>query len=67
MTGRYHLMLSLDGRPAMHGWWASDAIPRRKLKSWIGEHGRPGVRITLIDEETGETLTEWPDVVDGGE
>jgi hypothetical protein len=34
----------------------------------IGEHGsRPGARITLVDEETGETLTEWPGVVSGRE
>ncbi|MFL4909434.1 hypothetical protein ACJ6WF_41195 [Streptomyces sp. MMS24-I2-30] len=27
----------------------------------IGEWGRPGARITLTDEVTGETLTTWPD------
>lgn len=58
---RYHLLLFLDGRPAQHGWWGSEATARRKFKSWIGEHGRPGARITLVDEETGTLLTEWPE------
>jgi hypothetical protein len=58
-TGRYHLLLTADGRPAQHGWWDSEATARRKLASWIGDWGRPGVRITLTDEETGAELTTW--------
>jgi hypothetical protein len=50
--GRYHLTLTSDGRPAMHGWWGSETVAR-----W----GRPGVRITLVDEDTGAALTTWPD------
>jgi hypothetical protein len=58
---RYHLTLTLDGRPAMQGWWGSEATARRQFKVWIGERGSmPGVRIVLVDEETGETLTSWP-------
>lgn len=58
---RYHLTLTSDSQPAMHGWWASEATARRKLVSWIGGRGSlPGARVTLIDEETGATLTEWP-------
>ncbi|MEV7034662.1 hypothetical protein AB0N99_31075 [Streptomyces sp. NPDC093272] len=61
---RYHLLLTLDGRPAQHGWWGSEATARRKLKAWVGDWGRPGARITLADEETGERLDEWPAAVD---
>lgn len=32
-----------------------------QFRSWVGEHGMLGARIMLVDEETGETLTEWPD------
>ncbi|MEV7975477.1 hypothetical protein [Streptomyces sp. NPDC086519] len=60
-ASRYHLLLTLDGRPAQHGWWASEATARRKFGAWVGEHGRPGAQVTLVDEETGEALTQWPD------
>ncbi|MEV6833518.1 hypothetical protein AB0N17_03135 [Streptomyces sp. NPDC051133] len=60
--GRYHLLLSSDGRPMMHGWWGSEATARRKLIRWIGERGSlPGARITLTDEGTGTVLTTWPE------
>jgi hypothetical protein len=58
---RYHLTLTSDGRPAMHGWWGSETVARGKVTSWIGSWGRPGARITLVDEETGALLTTWPD------
>lgn len=58
---RYHLLLALDGRPAMHGWWARETTARRQFTTWVGERGSlPGARITLIDEQTGATLMEWP-------
>ncbi|MFD4788261.1 hypothetical protein ACFWN1_14620 [Streptomyces sp. NPDC058459] len=57
---RYHLLLTLDGTPAMHGWWASDPVARTKARQSVGEYGRPGVRVTLTDELTGTVLTEWP-------
>jgi hypothetical protein len=61
-AGRYHLTVVSDGRPMLHGWWASEAVARGKFTSWVGQHGdRPGARITLTDEETGARLTEWPD------
>lgn len=61
-AGRYHLTLVIDGRPLMHGWWASEKTARRKFAAWVGENGdRPGARVTLTDEETGAVLTEWPD------
>lgn len=64
MTGapaRFHLVLYTGDRPTMHGWWDAEATARRKFTSWIGEHGRPGARIDLVDEETGTVLTTWPD------
>jgi hypothetical protein len=58
--GRYHLLLVLDGRPALHGWWGSEGVARTQFTGLVGLYGRPGARITLTDEETGATLTEWP-------
>jgi hypothetical protein len=66
--GRFHLTLASNGGPVQHGWWAAEATARRKATAWIGEWGDlPEARITLVDEETGETLTEWPGVVSGRE
>jgi hypothetical protein len=59
--GRFHLLLVVDGRPAMHGWWDDEAIARRMFSRWVGERGRAGTRITLTDEETGVQLTAWPE------
>jgi hypothetical protein len=60
--GRYHLTLAADGRPMMHGWWGSERVARNRFRDWIGERGSmAGARITLVDEKTGETLTNWPD------
>jgi hypothetical protein len=64
--GRYHLLLTSEGRPVQHGWWQAEATARRKFVRWIGEHGSlPDARITLTDEETGEQLDEWPAAVSG--
>ncbi|MET9445456.1 hypothetical protein [Streptomyces sp. NPDC006610] len=57
---RYYVLLTIDGRPVLHGWWGSEATARSKVSGLIGDYGRPGVRVTLTDEATGETLTEWP-------
>jgi hypothetical protein len=60
--GRYHVALTLGGEPAMDGWWADRKIARCQFTAWIGERGSmPGVRITLVDEETGLLLEAWPD------
>ncbi|MGW2952825.1 hypothetical protein [Streptomyces eurythermus] len=33
-----------------------------EFRRWIGERGaRPGTRVTLLDEETGGVLADWPD------
>ncbi|MFD5566670.1 hypothetical protein [Streptomyces cadmiisoli] len=63
--GRYHLTLTA-GRPIQHGWWDSEQTARRKWSSWVGEYGSmPGARITLVDEEMGTVLADWPGVVGG--
>jgi hypothetical protein len=63
---RYHLTLTAAGRPAMHGWWSSEVTARGKFAAWVGSWGVPGAQIVLVDEETGETLAEWPGIVSAG-
>lgn len=58
---RFHLTLSLDGRPALDGWWGSETTARKKWAEAVGEYRRDGARITLVDEETGEELAAWPE------
>ena len=65
MSERFHLALTAASRPAMHGWWSSESTARGKFTRWVGTWGLPGVRITLVDEETGVLLDEWPAVVGG--
>jgi hypothetical protein len=63
---RYHLALTLDGRPAMQGWWGSEKTARRQFSTWIDERGSmPGVRIVLVDELGQLVLASWPDEADG--
>ncbi|MEV0220926.1 hypothetical protein [Streptomyces sp. NPDC050704] len=58
---RFHLTLASAGRPVMQGWWALEATARDLLPVWVGSWGTlPDCRVTLVDEETGETLTTWP-------
>jgi hypothetical protein len=58
---RYHLTLSSAGEPVMQGWWPLEATARDQLPVWVGSWGGlPDARITLVDEETGATLTTWP-------
>lgn len=58
---RYRLTLTLDGHPVMRGWWPAESVARRQHTEWVGGWGRPGARVVLVDEETGETLAIWPD------
>ncbi|MGX4694340.1 hypothetical protein [Streptomyces sp. JNUCC 63] len=58
---RYYLTLTAGSRIVLQGWWASEATARRKFSGWVGAYGHlHGVRITLVDEETGQTLASWP-------
>lgn len=58
---RYHLTLTAAGRTVAQGWWGSEVVARGKFTEWVGDWGRDGARVTLVDEETGETLTTWPE------
>lgn len=50
----------------MQGWWSSEAVARAKFTAAVGQYGgRPGVDVTVVDDETGETLTMWPDEPSG--
>lgn len=56
---RYHLSLTSAGRMVAQGWWGSETAARAKFAEWVGS-GVADARVTLVDDETGETLTEWP-------
>jgi hypothetical protein len=61
VSDRYHLLLTVDGRPVMHGWWAQRPTADRKMASWIGDYGtRDGVRVTLADTVEDREIAEWP-------
>ncbi|MFB7575997.1 hypothetical protein [Streptomyces sp. NPDC056165] len=58
---RYYLTLTVGVRIVLQGWWASEATARWKFSGWVGEYGNlHGAKITLVDEETGQTLARWP-------
>lgn len=58
---RYHLTLTIDGRPTMHGWWGKRETADRKFLSWIGDYGNTDrARIVLTDQADGRELTAWP-------
>jgi hypothetical protein len=52
----------VEDRLLISGWWPDEATARRKSVRWIAEYGGiPGASITLVDEETGAVLTQWPE------
>lgn len=59
--GRYRLTLTMGGRRTMRGWWADETAARGQIRVWVRNWGVPGARITLLDEETGAMLAEWPE------
>lgn len=61
---RFHLTLTSGGRRVQQGWWGSEAVARGKFTEWVGS-GVADARVTLVDEETGEQLDDWPGVVGG--
>ncbi|AKN73653.1 hypothetical protein QR97_31315 [Streptomyces sp. PBH53] len=61
-SGRYHLLLTSDGRAVQHGWWHREEVARDKYRRWIGEYGSmPDARVTLTDDETSDVMAVWPD------
>lgn len=59
-AGRYRLTMQFGDRPPVTGWWQLLATAERKWTAWVGEQGRDGVRIVLVDTGTGEELKSWP-------
>lgn len=59
-AGRYRLSVKLGDRQPITGWWNSLSTAERKWVSWVGEYGRDGNRITLVDTESGTVLQIWP-------
>jgi hypothetical protein len=59
-TGRYRLTLDFDGATIATGWWEKRVNAERKFTSWVGDHGRDGARITLVDTGTGDVVKSWP-------
>jgi hypothetical protein len=59
-AGRYRVTLTIDGRETAIGWWNLRATAERKFSGWVGEYGRDGSSITVVDTETGEEVKSWP-------
>ncbi|MFI8535385.1 hypothetical protein ACIGMX_34710 [Streptomyces aquilus] len=58
---RYHLVLIIDDKSARQGWWGREETARSKFRIWVGEcSGKPGCRVTLLDETAGAVLMTWP-------
>jgi hypothetical protein len=36
-------------------------VARRQFRSWVGERGRAGTRITLTDTADGTVIHRWPE------
>jgi hypothetical protein len=53
------VILSIEGRRALDGWWGDEPTARRKFRQLVGQQGRDGVTVTLVDEEQGAVLTSW--------
>jgi prophage tail gpP-like protein len=63
---RYRLTLHLDGRRVLDGWWDSEKTARRKFTATVGDYGRDGAEVALVDTASGETIASWPTPVVGG-
>lgn len=59
-TGRYELTFAADDAIVATGWWNLHATAEEKFRDWVGDHGRDGARITLVDTETEQMIKSWP-------
>ncbi|MGW2933966.1 hypothetical protein ACWDA7_19425 [Streptomyces sp. NPDC001156] len=59
-AGRYRVTLSVEDQRVMDGWWDSEATARKKWAATVGNYGRDGAHVILVDTETGEQLADWP-------
>ncbi len=64
-AGRYRLTLTIRGKNSAIGWWHKPETARRKFTSWVGDYGRPGTEVVLVDTETGTVVRSWPDTASG--
>ncbi|WP_159038836.1 hypothetical protein [Streptomyces sp. NRRL B-1140] len=61
---RFHLILTADGKPVMHGWWGKKPTAEHQYLSWIGSWGSiDGARIVLTERADGgeRVLASWPE------
>ncbi|XIG77236.1 hypothetical protein C1N81_30895 [Streptomyces sp. SGAir0957] len=61
--GRYHVTLTIDGKPVLDGWWDDPDTAERKATGLATEHeDNPGARVTLTEWHGGQEwpLQEWP-------
>ncbi|WP_428956255.1 hypothetical protein [Streptomyces sp. cg35] len=58
--GRYRVSLTVGGVRVANGWWNLLATAEKKWTGWVGEQGRDGARIELVDTETSDVLKAWP-------
>ncbi|WP_394436323.1 hypothetical protein [Streptomyces sp. SGAir0957] len=59
-AGRYRVTLTIDGRTVMNGWWNRQATAEKKWTAAVGDYGRDGSRVELVDTDTGDVLKAWP-------
>lgn len=59
---RFHITRSADGSPLASSWWVDEDAARTRFARVVAESGgRPGARITLVDEAEQTTLATWPE------
>ncbi|MEU6649487.1 hypothetical protein ABZ904_08570 [Streptomyces sp. NPDC046900] len=58
--GRYRVTLTVEDQRVMDGWWDSEAIARKKWATTVGQYGRDGSHVILVDTETDQELATWP-------
>jgi hypothetical protein len=61
---RFHLTLTAEGAPAMHGWWGKRPTAEHQYRSWIGSWGSiDGASIVLAERaDAGErVIASWPE------
>lgn len=54
------LTFAADDAIVATGWWNLHVTAEEKFRDWVGDHGRDGARITLVDTETEQMIKSWP-------
>ncbi|MGW3031211.1 hypothetical protein ACWDCB_08235 [Streptomyces sp. NPDC001178] len=59
---RFHLIISVPGQPALHGWSSDAETARERFAARVSKYeGVPGARIVLVDQAERATLAVWPE------